>query len=148
MNLWQSIKNLFAPSPAQESAQKSALPAAPHTGAHADPQPDPDAVQVPELEPAQVQKALAGAHPPLLLDVREGYEWNQVRIPAALHIPMHSVPDRLDELARSRPIVVVCSHGNRSYGVAHYRRRQGFDAASLHGGITQWRIDGGQVNVG
>ena len=127
MNLWQSIKNLFAPVPAQTPSQESALSAASQSDSHADPQPQPEAVQVPELEPAQVQKALAGAHPPLLLDVREGHEWSQARIPAALHIPMNSVPDRLDELPRSRPIVVFCSHGSRSYGVAHYLRQQGFD---------------------
>ena len=148
MNFWQSIKNLFTPSSAQKAPQESALPVSSQTDSHADPQPDPDAVQVPELEPAQVQKALVGAHPPLLLDVREGYEWNQVRIPGALHIPMNSVPDRLDELPRSRQVVVFCSHGSRSYGVAHYLREQGFDAGSLHGGITRWRIEGGTVNVG
>lgn len=148
MNLWQSIKNLFASSPAQEPSRQSAPGAATQAPSHTDPQAETQAVQVPELDPAQVQKALAGAHPPLLLDVREGHEWSQVRIPSALHIPMNSVPNRLDELPRSRPLVVICAHGSRSYGVAHYLREQGFDAASLQGGITRWRIEGGPVNVG
>lgn len=148
MNLWHSIKNFFASPPAQTASGDLPLPAGPQTGSHADPQSDPEAVQVPELDPAQVQKALAGVHPPLLLDVREAHEWREVRIPAALHIPMNSVPDRLDELPRSRPLVVVCAHGSRSYGVAHYLREQGFDASSLQGGITRWRIEGGTVNVG
>ncbi len=32
----------------------------------------------------------------------------------ALHIPMNSLPDRLDDLPKDRPIVVMCAHGNRS----------------------------------
>lgn len=153
MKLWQSIKDLFTPPPAgpqvrSHSASNTAPNTAPNTDLDVGPQPEPENAPVPELEPAQVQKALAGALPPLLLDVREGYEWREVRIPAALHIPMNSVPDRLDELPRSRAIVVVCAHGSRSYGVAHYLREQGFDAASLQGGITRWRIEGGPVNVG
>jgi rhodanese-related sulfurtransferase len=101
-----------------------------------------------EITPAQVQGALAGPQPPLLLDVREPYEWEQVRIPAALHIPMNEVPDHMDELPRAQAIVVLCAHGSRSFGVAHYLRQQGFNAANLQGGITQWRIDGGSVTMG
>ena len=137
MNLWQTVKSLFG----QPAASESMPPRPPA-------EPEPEEVAVREVTPAQVQQSLAGAAPPLLLDVREQFEWSQVRVPGALHIPMNSVPDRLAELPRSRPIVVFCAHGSRSYGVAHYLRQQGFDAANLQGGITRWRIEGGQVNVG
>jgi rhodanese-related sulfurtransferase len=84
--------------------------------------------------------------PPLLLDVREPYEWRQVHIPFALQIPMNEVPHRVAELPKDRPIVVICAHGSRSYGVAGYLIEQGYTAYSLSGGITQWGRAGGEVS--
>jgi rhodanese-related sulfurtransferase len=141
MNLWQSIKKAFAQPPENKPGNKPA-PAPVEW-------PEPEEMASPaELAPAQVQAALASVQPPLLLDVREQYEWEQVRIPAALHIPMNEVPHRLGELPRTQPIVVFCAHGSRSFGVASYLLEQGFDAANLSGGITQWRIKGGTVQTG
>lgn len=95
----------------------------------------------------QVAEVLAGlvSDPPFLLDVREPFEWRQVRVPTAMHIPMNDVPERLGELPRGRPILVFCAHGGRSYGVAHYLIEQGFAASSLAGGITVWAHEGGPV---
>lgn len=39
-------------------------------------------IVVPEISPAQLKAQMQGDSCPLLLDVREPYEWNQVRIPA------------------------------------------------------------------
>lgn len=135
MKLLDTVKNLFG---------KPAL--SPLTT----PAPEPEAeeeIRVPELTPSAVRAALQSDAPPLLLDVREPYEWRQVRIPGAHHIPMNSVPQHLTELPTDRPIVVYCAHGSRSFGVAHYLREQGFDASNLTGGITQWHIQGGEVEV-
>lgn len=136
MSLWQSIKKIFAGS---EAAIK---PPPPNV------EPDDDEVVVPEMNTNEVQAALSADRPPFLLDVREQYEWDQVHIPGALHIPMNSVPEHLEEFPREGTIVVVCAYGSRSYSVAHFLRAQGFDARNLVGGITQWRIQGGQVRVG
>jgi rhodanese-related sulfurtransferase len=136
VGIWQTFKNKFSkPAPVTRPLQ-------PVT-----PEPDPDELVVPEMTPVEVQQALAGDHPPLLLDVREQYEWNQVHITDARHMPMNSVPDRQGELPHDRPIVVFCAHGSRSFGVAHYLREQGFDAYNMTGGITQWHIAGGPVEV-
>ncbi|MFN8468494.1 MAG: rhodanese-like domain-containing protein [Caldilineaceae bacterium] len=136
MGIWQTFKNKFS-KPAQVTK-----PLQPMT-----PELDPDELVVPEMTPIEVQQALAGDHPPLLLDVREQYEWNQVHITNARLIPMNSVPDQQAELPHDRPIVVFCAHGSRSFGVAHYLREQGFDAYNMTGGITQWHIAGGPVEV-
>jgi len=111
-------------------------------------EPDPEEIVVPELTSREVQERLQTEQPPLLLDVREPYEWRQVRIPGALHIPMNSVPARLNELPKERPIVVFCAHGMRSFGVTHFLRQQGWEAFNLAGGITQWHIQGGEVEQG
>ena len=136
MKIVDRVKQLFAkPTPAPR-------PIAPLT-----PEPDPDEISVPEMSTRDVMGSLNSETPPLLLDVREPYEWRQVRIADALHIPMNSVPDRLDDLPRDRPIVVLCAHGSRSFGVTYFLRERGFDARNLTGGITQWHIQGGSVEV-
>jgi rhodanese-related sulfurtransferase len=108
-------------------------------------EPEPD---VPEMDTAYLEAALAVEPAPLVLDIREPFEWRQVRMPGALHIPMNSLPDRLDDLPKDRPIVVMCAHGNRSYAVTAYLNEQGFDAHNLTGGITRWRMQGGDTEVG
>lgn len=111
------------------------------------PEPEPEEITVPEMAAAELRTALTSARPPLVLDIREPYEWNQVHLAGALHIPMNSVPDSLDKLPLDRPIAVLCAHGNRSYGVTHYLREQGFDARNVTGGIAQWYAAGGDVVV-
>ena len=110
------------------------------------PEPEPDEITVPEVTVADLQQALTGAQPPLVLDVRELYEWRQVHLPTALHIPMNEVPARLGELPQARALVVLCAHGSRSYGVAGYLIEQGYQASSLAGGITQWARAGGEIS--
>ena len=134
--MWQSVKNMFSKPPSTDK------PLAPMT-----PEPNPDELVVPEMTPAQVQALLAGDQPIVLLDVREQYEWNQVHITDARHIPMNRVPDQLADLPKDRPIAVFCAHGGRSFGVAHFLREQGYDAYNMTGGITQWHIAGGPVEV-
>jgi rhodanese-related sulfurtransferase len=136
VGLWQSVKNMFS-KPGQ--VQKPLQPIAP--------EPDPDELAVPEMTPEQVQQAMASTKSPLLLDVREQYEWNQVHIIEARHMPMNRVPDQLADLPTDRAIVVFCAHGSRSFGVAHFLREQGYDAYNMTGGITQWHIAGGPVEV-
>ena len=115
----------------------------------ADPEPE---IDVPDMQVTALLALGDDAVRPVILDVRERYEWEQVRIPddgpfTVLHIPMNSVPARLAELPADRPIGVLCAHGNRSYGVAHYLIEQGYDAHNIAGGITQWHIRGGDVIV-
>lgn len=126
-------------------------------GGQADPLPTPSATPRFEDEPEpdvlevtaeDLMAALAGNNPPLVLDVREDYEWRQVRMPGALHIPMNDVPARLDELAATRPLVVVCAHGSRSYSVAAWLGERGVAASSLAGGITRWAQVGGAIAQG
>jgi len=120
---------------------------APRPAAPLPPEPEPDEIHVPEMAITAVRAAMQRAYPPLLLDVRELYEWQQVRIPGARHMPMNSVPNHLAELPTDQPIIVFCAHGSRSFGVAYYLREQGFDAYNLSGGITKWHIQGGEVEV-
>lgn len=78
---------------------------------------------------------------PLLLDVREPWEFQHCHIEGALLMPMGSVPARLNELesCRDTDIVVICHHGGRSAQVAYFLERQGFSSViNLAGGVAGW----------
>lgn len=81
---------------------------------------------------------------PLLLDVREPWEYQLCHIAGSQHMPMGSVPARCNELDAAREIVVICHHGGRSAQVAMFLERQGFgQVINLAGGVAEWagRVD-------
>lgn len=76
---------------------------------------------------------------PVLLDVREPWEYDLCRIEGAQSIPMGTVPGRVTELDPAREMVVICHHGVRSYHVARLLETNGFaKVINLSGGIDAW----------
>ena len=141
MGLFKSLSKLFgrttAPDPLSDPPQEL----------------EAEDVQVPQLSPAEIKSQPEAAACPFWLDVREQYEWNQVRIPTTpqrtvLHIPMNELPKRLEELPKEEKILVFCAHGSRSQGVAAWLIEQGYHAQNLAGGITQWAVQGGDFQTG
>jgi rhodanese-related sulfurtransferase len=57
---------------------------------------------------------------------------------AFVHMPMQTLPARLDELDKTRPIACLCHHGSRSMQVAAYLAQQGFEVINVAGGIHAW----------
>jgi rhodanese-related sulfurtransferase len=82
----------------------------------------------------------------VLLDCREDEEWRAGHIEDALHVPMNSIPARLqaepDLLSPDRPVVVVCRVGNRSAHVTAWLVANGYNAANLEGGMVAWAAAG------
>jgi rhodanese-related sulfurtransferase len=76
---------------------------------------------------------------PLLLDVREPWEFNICAIENSQLIPMGQIATRLEDLDPQRETVVICHHGIRSRSVAMYMERHGFsDVINLAGGVEAW----------
>ena len=96
------------------------------------------------LEPEITVEAFAQRrqHPnaPILLDVREPWEYQTASLPNSLLMPMGEVASRAHtELDPDAPVVVLCHHGARSLSVTIWLRNQGFEQAqSLAGGIDAW----------
>lgn len=87
-----------------------------------------------------------GVHetPPLLVDVREGFEVAGGVIPGALHIPLGVLLDRLDELADDVPVVVYCQSGVRSAtAVTRLEGAGRTRVRHLRGGYGAWVAAGG-----
>jgi rhodanese-related sulfurtransferase len=93
-----------------------------------------------EITVTQLQSHLASPTPPLLLDVREPWEYQTAHIELSTLIPMNEIPGRAhQELDEDAPILVLCHHGARSLSVAAWLRQQGFSQAqSVSGGIDAW----------
>ena len=73
-----------------------------------------------------------------LLDVRENDEINLCKLDQAIHIPMMSIPKRLDELNNKKDIIVMCHSGIRSMQVCLFLNQNGYNAINLNGGIDAW----------
>ena len=78
---------------------------------------------------------------PVLLDVREPWEFQTCRIEGSVPIPMNSIPARMQELDDETPIVCICHHGARSMSVAAFLERNGFtQVTNLTGGVHAWAL--------
>lgn len=92
-----------------------------------------------QLRPAELAAYLQAGHTPVLLDVRESWEWNLCHLPGAILIPMHELPARLQELDKDAETVLICHHGVRSFHAARYLETLGFgDVVNLSGGVAAW----------
>lgn len=81
----------------------------------------------------------AGREKPLLLDVREPWEFEKARINGARLIPMREVAARVAELDPQQNVVAICHHGGRSQQVASLLEKAGFTRMhNLVGGMDAW----------
>jgi len=76
---------------------------------------------------------------PLLLDVREPWEFDTCHIAGSNNLPMGQIPQRVEELADSAEIVVICHHGVRSQQVIRFLQGQmNASLINLDGGVDAW----------
>jgi rhodanese-related sulfurtransferase len=136
MGFLEALRKTFAKPAPDQAISDEKQPARPE---------EPAPIVVPEVHAVELMEAYGVAGGPQLLDCREQYEWQQVRIPGSVHIPMNQIPRRLTELDPTQEWVVVCAHGNRSLDVAGYLIHNGYRASSLAGGVTDWWMRGGQT---
>jgi hydroxyacylglutathione hydrolase len=74
-----------------------------------------------------------------LIDVREPDEVAVGTLPGARNIPLGDLADRVDELDRSRPVIVLCRSGGRSAEAARFLSTQGFPTViNLAGGMLAY----------
>lgn len=78
---------------------------------------------------------------PVLLDVRENWEFATCHIDGSVQIPMNTIPARIDDLDEDAEIVCICHHGARSLQVAAFLERNGFGKmVNLTGGVHAWAL--------
>lgn len=90
------------------------------------------------LSPRELAEWLK-AHRPLLLDVREPWEFEICHLPDSELVPMAHIPAWAQQADPDQEIVVICHHGIRSRQVAMYLEHLGFsNVINLAGGVEAW----------
>lgn len=94
---------------------------------------------IPNLQPSQLAERLIQPNPPLILDVREAWEYELCALANSVHIPLQQLPARMKQLTPDAEIVCVCHHGVRSLQAGVFLQQNGYSAVmNLVGGIDAW----------
>ena len=74
-----------------------------------------------------------------LIDVRQNEEFAQADIGGEL-IPLATVPNNLDKIAKDKQVVVHCRSGKRSANAIQFLEQHGYENLyNLEGGILAWK---------
>ena len=75
----------------------------------------------------------------ILLDVRTEGEYNAEYIPGAINIPLSDLENRIEELDKSKMIIVYCQSGSRSRTASETLAQHDFIVYNMEGGINAWK---------
>jgi rhodanese-related sulfurtransferase len=105
--------------------------------------------EVNELFPWDLQEKLDAGEQPLLLDVREPYEFDAMHIEGSINVPRgiletaceydfeETVPQLVQ--ARDNEVIIICRSGNRSVLAAQTMKEMGYKKpVSLKTGLRGW----------
>ncbi len=80
-----------------------------------------------------------GGKHPIIVDVREPWEYAQGHVPGAKLMSLGEFARRADELDRQEPVVVICATGSRSQSAAALLGQKGFEMVyNVVGGTLGW----------
>ncbi len=85
------------------------------------------------ITPLELKERLQAGDRPVLLDVREPWEFTLARIEGSRLIPMGELPERFSELDSAAETVVICHHGARALGDAGFAK-----VFNLEGGLDAY----------
>ena len=89
--------------------------------------------------PEELKKRLDAAEKPILLDVREPWEFSICKIEGSVNISMSEPEKLINELNANDEIIAICHHGMRSFQVCNYLENNDFNKVlNLDGGIDSW----------
>lgn len=92
-----------------------------------------------DITVAELKKRIDSGKRPVLIDVREPFEYSICHLESSTLIPLDQLSTRLGELQMDREIVVYCHVGIRSASAAMLLRGSGFtNVRNLLGGIDEW----------
>lgn len=105
-----------------------------------------------DIEPLELHRLLqtvSDGESPLVLDVREPWEFRRGHVPGARLIPLGQLAERIGELEPERPVAVICATGNRSQSAAALLGQKGFQKVfNVLGGTSAWKQDGLEISRG
>lgn len=76
---------------------------------------------------------------PVLLDVREPWEYETCHLKDSILLATMNFPEVLSGITEAPHVYTICHHGVRSYSAAMYLRQKGVqNVRSLAGGVDRW----------
>ena len=98
-----------------------------------------ETTQLSQLSVCDLKAARDRGDAPAILDVRTPGEWAKFHIDGASHIPLPTLPKRLNEIPRRQSVAVVCGSGYRSSIAASLLQAQGFrELQNVMGGMSAY----------
>jgi len=101
-----------------------------------------------DIQPVELNDLLINGNGsrPVVVDVREPWEYQQGHIPGAILMPLGQLSSRLNELDLEKPVAVICATGNRSQSASALLGQKGFKTVyNVVGGTMQWMRSGLQL---
>lgn len=103
---------------------------------------DPNVEPFSRLDPVEAARRVESGEA-VLIDVREPGEWAEGHAAGAIHFPLNKVFTNADELPSDKPLVFICSVGQRSALAAEYAAAVGREnLANIEGGLDAWKAAG------
>ena len=93
-------------------------------------------METPEIDVFEAKKRLEQGD--ILVDVREQYEFDEVRIPGSILIPLSEFAERYKELPKDKKLIMQCRSGARSAKATDLLLENGYQAVNMEGGILAW----------
>ena len=108
---------------------------------------------VPQMSVEELDRRLKDETPPLIIDVREPFEYEVSHLPGAVHAQGKDIANLITEAEPDRPVVLYCSVGYRSSAaVADLIQLKDPDILdrvwNLEGSIFEWANSGRPVYRG
>lgn len=100
---------------------------------------------VKDIEPNELHNILehCTGDCPIVVDVREPWEFRQGHVPGAILMPLGQLSTRLAELNPEHPVAVICASGSRSQSAAALLGQKGFKTIyNVVGGTGAWTYSG------
>jgi len=95
-----------------------------------------------QIAPQELKQKIDQGAAPLIIDVREPWEYQTCFIEGAKLVPLNTLPANLTMFGDAGEVVIYCHHGTRSLNAAAWLRSQGVEGArSLTGGIDRWSAE-------
>jgi rhodanese-related sulfurtransferase len=96
----------------------------------------------PALSTLQATQLINGRNA-VIVDIRSPEDFAKGSLPNAKNLPAEKIGDRMRELKKDRPLIVVCPTGSTASRAAAQLRAGGFsEVYVLGGGLTAWREAG------
>ena len=95
-----------------------------------------------DITAEELKERLSKGETPVIIDVREDWEYQETNIAGAQNIPLGTLPQRLDDLEdlKEQEVIVHCKSGARSASAKAFLQQQGFNnVRNLLGGIMGYQ---------